>query len=62
MISTQNLENFLKYIIDYPELYLHISVLNPFYYGIVDFVDELVSDIDSKFFEELKKNDLKGYY
>ncbi|WP_300979542.1 hypothetical protein [Streptococcus thermophilus] len=61
VISTQNLENFLQYIIDYPELYLHISVLNPFYYGIVDLVDELVSDIDSKFFEELKKNDLRGY-
>lgn len=52
-ISNRNLESFLTYLIEHKELYVHFQVLNPFYYGIVDFIDEIVYKNTGRYFNNL---------
>ena len=43
MIDTDKFTNLFKFIKD-KNLYIHVSILNVFYYGIVDIVDEIIHD------------------
>ena len=43
MIDTEKFTNLFKFIKN-KDLYVHVSILNVFYYGIVDIVDEIIHE------------------
>lgn len=55
-LETKKFSDFLT-LLKNEDLYIHVSVLNVFYYGIVDIVDDIVREtqyLDKQFIDELK--------
>lgn len=52
-IGSKNLEFFLTYLLERDSLFIHISVLNPFFYAIVDIIDIITYHNESRYFPGL---------